>query len=263
MTLEFRILGSGFSGGVPRTDGAWGACDPAEPKNRRTRCSLLVRRRSAQGETAVIVDTSPDLREQCIAANLGRLDGVLLTHDHADQTHGIDDIRAFYLNQGQPIPVWMDEATNQSLGQKFWYIFNDQPGYPAICSAQALPAFGERVTLNGPGGEITVRTFDLDHGFMRAVGYRIGDVAYTPDVVAIPDESMAMLQGLDTWIVDALRWEPHMSHANVQQALDWIATVRPRRAILTNLHMSLDYNALRVKLPSGVEPGFDGLTFEV
>lgn len=260
--LEFTILGSGSSGGVPRADGDWGDCDPAEPRNLRTRCSLLVRRKGEGGplsETTVVVDTSPDFRLQAVAAGGRRMDAALFTHDHADQAHGIDDLRPFFLNQRRKIPTYMDEATRAGLMRRFDYVFETQGGYPAICEPRPLPPHGEAWSLDGPSGQIPVQSFDLDHGNIRSVGFRFGGVAYTPDVVAIPEDSWPALANLDVWILDALRWTPHPTHAHVDLALEWIARAKPRRAILTNLHIDLDFNQLAAKLPAGVEPAFDGL----
>jgi phosphoribosyl 1,2-cyclic phosphate phosphodiesterase len=253
--LEFTILGCGSSGGVPRADGDWGACDPAEPKNRRRRCSLLVRR----GETTVIVDTSPDLREQAIDARVRRVDAVLFTHDHADQAHGIDDLRAFFIRQRARIPTHMDAETFASLSSRFGYIFEPSGGYPAICEPHVIPEHGVAWAAAGPGGAIPVVTFDQDHGNIRSVGYRFGDVAYSPDVFDLPEASFAALEGLDLWIVDALRYTRHPTHAHLEKTLGWIERVKPRRAVLTNLHIDMDYNELRRQLPSGVEPAFDGM----
>ena len=260
--LEFTILGSGSSGGVPRADGDWGDCDPADPRNLRTRCSLLVRRKGEAGplsETTIVVDTSPDFRLQAVAAGARRMDAALFTHDHADQAHGIDDLRPFFLNQRRKIPTYMDEATHAGLTRRFEYVFETQGGYPAICEPRPLPAHGVAWSLDGPSGQIPVQSFDLDHGNIRSVGFRFGGVAYTPDVVAIPEESWPALADLDVWIVDALRWTPHPTHAHVDRALEWIARAKPRRAILTNLHIDLDFNKLSSALPVGVEPAFDGM----
>lgn len=262
--LEFTILGSGSSGGVPRADGNWGDCDPAEPKNHRSRCSLMVRKTGEGGpyrETTIIVDTSPDLRLQTASAGAKRVDAALFTHDHADQAHGIDDLRPFFLNQRARIPAYMDQATHDGLLARFEYIFKTRGGYPAILEPRLVPPLGEDFTIEGPSGAIPVHTFDVDHGEVRAVGYRFGGVAYTPDIRAVPDASWADLADLDVWIVDALRWTPHPTHAHVELALDWIARVKPRRAILTNLHIDLDFNVLKAKLPPGVEPAYDGLRF--
>jgi phosphoribosyl 1,2-cyclic phosphate phosphodiesterase len=257
-TLEFTILGCGSSGGVPRADGDWGACDPVEPKNRRRRCSLLVRR----GETTVVVDTAPDLREQLIDARARRVDAVLFTHDHADQAHGIDDLRAFFLRQRARIPTFMDAETFASLHNRFGYIFEPVGGYPAILEAHLVPQHGTAWQVNGPGGAIPITTFDQDHGAIRTVGYRFGDVAYSPDVRDIPDASFEALADLDVWIVDALRFAPHPTHAHVEKTLGWIERAKPRRAILTNMHIDIDYNAIRHILQDNVEPAYDGMTLE-
>lgn len=262
--LEITILGCGSSGGVPRADGDWGACDPSDPRNARSRCSLLVRR---QGETmdsprtTAIVDTSPDLRLQTAKAGVTRLDAVLLTHDHADQIHGIDDVRAFFIRQRARIPCWSDASTQVSLMRRFGYIFEPEGGYPAICTDHRLPPHGEAWAVDGPSGAIPIVTFDQDHGGVRSVGYRFGGVAYSSDVVDLDEAAFAALEDLDVWIVDALRWREHPTHAHVDKALDWIARVRPRRAILTNMHIDLDFRDLASKLPPGVEPAYDGLSF--
>ncbi|MBW0151457.1 MAG: MBL fold metallo-hydrolase [Phenylobacterium sp.] len=266
--LEITILGSGSSGGVPRADGDWGVCDPSDPRNRRSRCSLLVRRleddvaADAAGQTTVLVDTSPDLRLQTAAAGVRRLDAVLLTHDHADQVHGIDDVRAFFIRQRSRIPCHMDAATWATLQRRFGYIFEAEGGYPAICDPVPLPPLGQGFRIAGPSGDIPVTTFDQDHGGVRSVGYRFGDVAYSSDVVDLPEAAFEALKGLDVWIVDALRWRPHPTHAHVDLALSWIERVAPRRAILTNMHIDLDYADLAARLPAGVEPAFDGLRFK-
>jgi phosphoribosyl 1,2-cyclic phosphate phosphodiesterase len=263
--LEAVILGCGSSGGVPRADGAWGACDPDDPRNARTRCSLLVRRPADEGrpETTVIVDTSPEFRLQCARSGVTRLDGVLFSHDHADQCHGIDDMRAFALRQRATIPCWADEATRRTLLDRFGYIFRGEGLYPAIGDLFETPPFGMSWTIEGPSGPIPVSTFDQDHGPVRSLGFRFGGLAYSSDVVDLPESAFEQLQGLDIWIVDALRWTPHPTHAHVEKALGWIERVRPARAILTNMHIDLDYAALAAALPAGVEPAFDGLSLRV
>jgi phosphoribosyl 1,2-cyclic phosphate phosphodiesterase len=263
--LEITILGCGSSGGVPRADGEWGACDPADPRNLRTRCSLLVRRRGdgPEQETTVVVDTSPDFRLQCAGAGVKRLDGVLLTHDHADQVHGIDDIRAFFIRQrGQRIPTCMDAPTWKTMMRRFGYVFEGEGGYPAICEPRLLPPHGESFHIGGPSGAISVVTFEQDHGPVRSVGYRFGGVAYSSDLVNLDDAAFEALQDLDVWIVDTLRYRPHPTHAHLERTLAWIERVRPRRTILTNMHIDLDYATLAAELPSGVEPAFDGLRLE-
>jgi phosphoribosyl 1,2-cyclic phosphate phosphodiesterase len=262
--LEFTILGCGSSGGVPRADGDWGACDPKDPRNRRTRCSLLVRRPSRQGaghETTIVVDTSPDFRGQAESAGVGRIDAVLFTHDHADQTHGIDDIRAFAMRQRWRLACYMDAATHHTLIRRFGYIFHGEGAYPAICDDHAIPEHGTTWSVEGPSGAIPVVTFDQDHGGPRSVGYRFGSVAYSSDVVGLTEEAFAALTGVKVWIVDALRYAPHPTHAHLDLALEWIARVRPERAILTNMHIDLDFETLRREAPPGVEPAYDGMRF--
>lgn len=262
--LEVVVLGCGSSGGVPRADGEWGDCDPANPKNFRTRCSLLVRRKAAdpRAETTLLVDASPELRIQTARAGVKRLDAVLLTHDHADQVHGLDDVRAFFLRQQARIPCWMDDATTHTMRQRFGYIFQGEGGYPAICDERLIPSHGTVWAVQGPSGAIPVRTFDQDHGGVRSVGYRFGGVAYSSDVVDLDETAFEALAGLDVWIVDALRRRPHPTHAHLDRALEWIARVKPRRAILTNMHIDLDFDTLAAELPDGVEPAYDGLALQ-
>jgi phosphoribosyl 1,2-cyclic phosphate phosphodiesterase len=261
--LEFTVLGCGSSGGVPRADGNWGDCDPAEPRNYRTRCSLLVRRKAADGsETTVLVDASPELRIQTARAGVSRLDGVLLTHDHADQVHGLDDVRAFFLRQAARIPCWMDDATWRTMTRRFGYIFEGEAGYPPIASLNEIPPHGTAWNVAGPSGAIPVVTFDQDHGAIRSVGYRFGGVAYSSDVVDLDAAAFEALADLDVWIVDALRFRPHPTHAHLERTLEWAERVKPRRTILTNMHIDLDYDALSAQLPAGVEAAYDGLRFE-
>jgi phosphoribosyl 1,2-cyclic phosphate phosphodiesterase len=255
MSLEITILGCGSSSGVPRVGGPggagdWGACDPTNPKNRRRRCSILAR----DGETAVLVDTAPDLREQLLSAHCGRLDAVLITHNHADQTHGLDDLRAVAYGMRKRLDVFSDRAALDGLMRSFGYCFETPPGsgYPPILTAREI---------DGPFevGAIPVRAFTVQHGSIHSLGFRLGNVAYTPDVNGIPEDSFAALEGLDCWIVDALRPAAHPTHANVATALEWIARVKPKRAVLTNMHIDLDYETLKGELPDGVEPAYDGM----
>jgi len=264
VTLKFTILGCGSSGGVPRPALGWGNCDPKNPKNRRRRTSLLVERRSQGGITRVLVDTPPDLREQMLDAQADRLDGVLYTHEHADHTHGIDDLRAYFIKQRQLIDVYLDERTGASLRLRFDYCFQSPPGseYPPIVREHPLAA-GKPIAIAGQGGPIVALPILQQHGDIDSLGFRFGNVAYSADIGGLPDDSAAALHGLDVWIVDALRERPHPSHFSVADALSWIERLEPRRAILTNLHAELDYETLRRKLPPNVEPAYDGITFEV
>jgi len=265
MTIALRILGCGSSGGVPRlAEGMpnWGVCDPTNPKNRRTRCSILVTQSAGKGETRVMVDTSPDLREQLLAAGIGRLDGVLITHDHADQTHGMDDLRVLTLNERKRIDLWTDKFALDSLRHKFGYIFESQrgSGYPPIVDANEIPEPFAPFAIDGPGGELSVLAIGLGHGRIRSLGFRFGPVAYSPDVDALDEEAFAVLAGVECWVVDALRHAPHPSHSHLERTLQWIARVQPKRAILTNMHVDMDYDTLVRELPAGVEPGYDGMT---
>lgn len=260
MELEVVILGSGSSGGVPRGDGDWGACDPTEPRNRRTRCSALIRRYGPDGVTSVLIDTSPDLREQALAAGIRHVDGVLFTHDHADQTHGIDDLRVFAIRSRQRIPAWMDAATREALTHRFDYIFESKLGYPAIVEARDVPPHGQPWSVEGAGGLVPVVTFDQAHGPIRSVGYRCGPVAYSSDVSDLEEAAIEAVRGCDLWIVDALRYTPHPTHAHLERTLDWIARSGVRRAVLTNLHIDMDYKTLSEIVPDNVEVGFDGWT---
>ena len=258
--LQITILGSGSSGGVPRGDGDWGACDPGEPKNRRTRCSMLARRRGPDGETTVLIDTSPDLRAQMLAAEVRSVDAVLYTHDHADQTHGIDDLRVFAMRRRQRIPAWMDGPTREALTGRFRYIFESVEGYPAILDARDIPDHGVIWAVDGAGGTVPITTFDQAHGPIRAVGYRLGDVSYSSDVSDLDETAIAAVRGSRLWILDALRWMPHPTHAHLDRALDWIAQADVERAVLTNLHLDLDYNVLKALMPAHVDVAHDGWT---
>ncbi len=264
MSLAVTILGCGSSGGVPRVASGWGACDPTEPRNRRRRCSLLLSRREHVGETFVLVDTSPDLREQLIDAKVRHLDGILMTHDHADHTHGIDDLRPLVIHMRRRIPIHADKTTSQTLLERFEYCFRTPPGsnYPPILDMHEI-ASGKAVVIAGAGGEIVAEPFRMIHGSTDALGFRIGGFAYAPDVSEMPEESVARLHGLDILVIDALRYTPHPTHYSVADALALIERVKPRRAILTNLHTDLDYAALKGSLPIGVEPAFDGMRLEL
>ncbi len=265
--LEFTILGCGSSGGVPRADGAWGACDPNDARNRRSRCSLLVRRRSdlgAEHETTIVVDTSPDFRQQMEGAGARRVDAVLFTHDHADQTHGIDDLRSVVLHQRRRIPTYFNMSTAKDIMARFSYCFITPEGseYPPILTRHAIEGDESR-TIEGKGGAVTLSAFDVTHGNIPALGYRIGAAAYTPDVSDIPQTSWPHLENLDLWIIDGLRYTGHPSHFSVSDALSWIARFKPKRAVITNMHSDLDYEVLRQSLPQGVIPAYDGMRLQL
>jgi phosphoribosyl 1,2-cyclic phosphate phosphodiesterase len=263
--LRFTILGCGSSPGVPRIGGDWGACDPENPKNRRLRCSLLAERIATDGAlTRVLIDTSPDLRQQALAAGFGTLDAVLFTHAHADHIHGIDDLRGFVINMRRRIDIHADALTMTRLHEAFGYCFETPPGseYPPIVTPHLLVA-GQPVTVAGQGGPLTALPVRQVHGRISSLGFRIGGLAYSPDLSDLDDEAEYRLQDLDVWIVDALRPTPHPSHFSVDQALGWIERLKPRRAVLTHMHVDLDYETLRRSLPDHVEPGYDGLQIDI
>lgn len=258
-TLSFRILGCGSSGGVPRLGGHWGECDPTNPKNTRLRCSLLITRQGPAGLTRVLIDTSPDLRAQLLAAEVGALDGVVYTHAHADHVHGLDDLRMVVFNMRARLQVWADGDTGNALLDRFAYAFvqpKNSP-YPPICDLNTITG---DVTISGAGGPITLTPFKVTHGSIDALGFRIGDLAYLPDVSDIPETVWPQLENLKVWIVDALRRTPHPSHSHLSNTLDWIARVKPDRAILTNMHIDLDHDVIEAETPPHVSPAHDGMT---
>jgi phosphoribosyl 1,2-cyclic phosphate phosphodiesterase len=260
MRYRATILGCGSSGGVPRIGTMWGACDPSNPKNRRWRCSMLVERIGKPRHSTVLIDSSPDVREQLLGVRCTALDGVLYTHDHADHTHGIDDLRMVTYAMRKRIDVWVDEPTRKSLTERFGYCFEKPAGssYPPILNAHAIepPA---PIRVEGPSGVIEAVPIPQLHGDITTLGFRVGGLAYSPDLSDIPEASVPLLEGLDVWIVDALRFTAHPSHFNVKQALQWIERLKPKRAILTHMTTDLDYEALKRELPAGVEPAYDGM----
>lgn len=265
--LEVTILGCGSSGGVPRLGGAdcageWGACDRTNPKNRRSRCSVLVRRHGEHGVTRILVDTSPDMREQLLRARVADLDAVLITHDHADQLHGLDDLRQVVHYRRRRVDLYADAQTAEGILSRFSYCFITPEGseYPPIANIHTIPEPFTPFAIEGGGGAIPIRAFAQRHGSIRSLGFRFGPIAYSPDVSALDEAAFDGLDGVECWIVDALRRTPHPSHAHVALALEWIERVRPQHAVLTNLHLDLDYETLKRELPAHVEPAYDGLT---
>lgn len=258
-SLTFTILGSGSSGGVPRLGGHWGACDPANPRNRRRRCSMLVTREGSKGATRVLIDTTPDMRDQLLDARVGELDAVVYTHSHADHVHGIDDLRQIVFNTRRRLPVWADGPTQEALLTRFGYAFVQPEGspYPPILDMHTIQG---PLTIDGAGGPVTLTPFKVSHGSIEALGFRIADLAYLPDVIEIYPEAWAALEGLDCWVLDALRRTPHPTHAHLALALEWIARAKPRRAVLTNMHLDLDYAELEAETPANVTPAYDGMT---
>lgn len=248
--MEVTILGCGTSGGVPRIGNEWGACDPKEPKNRRRRCSILVK----EQDTTVLIDTSPDIREQLLDAKIGKLDGVVWTHEHADQCHGIDELRVLAIRNRERVNVWSDKKTLDILTTRFDYCFRQLDGnpYPAILKEHLI-------TKPFSIGDIDFIPFDQDHGSITSLGFRMGTIGYSNDLVNLDDHGFEILAGVDTWIVDAMRYTPHPTHVNLETALKWIERLKPRRAVLTNMHVDLDYQTLCRDLPDGVEPAYDGM----
>ncbi len=249
--MKVTILGCGTSSGVPRVGNDWGTCDPAEPRNRRRRVSILVEH---QG-TRILVDTGPDLREQLIDARVSAVDAVIWTHDHADHCHGIDDLRQVYHARGAPVPGFARPETLRVLLSRFGYIFAGNDGYPPVASLSELP---DSFSV----GPIGISIVDQPHGNISSAGIRFDvngrSIGYSTDVNALSEDMIELFGGTDVWIVDALRRRPHPSHASLSEALEWIGRVQPARAILTHMDQSMDYRTLQAELPDGVEPGYDG-----
>jgi phosphoribosyl 1,2-cyclic phosphate phosphodiesterase len=264
-SITATIMGCGSSGGVPRIGGNWGACDPNDPRNRRRRCSLLIEGRTGDNEpTRIVVDTGCDLREQLLSANVDRVDAVLYTHEHADHTHGIDDLRVLALNNRKRVDVYFSPEAGQRIVAAFAYCFTAPPGsgYPPILN-QNLISPGKPITISGPGGDIEIVPFRQEHGEISSLGFRIGGFAYSCDLSGIPPESEAAVSNLDVWILDALRPAPHPSHLSLSEALEAVQRFAPRAAILTNLHIDLDYTQTDQMTPGSVQPAYDGLQIDV
>ncbi|MBU1175815.1 MAG: MBL fold metallo-hydrolase [Alphaproteobacteria bacterium] len=264
--ITATILGCGSSGGVPRVGNVWGACDPTNPRNRRRRCSLLIegRRAGSDGVTRVLFDTGCDLREQLLSAGIAALDAVLYTHAHADHIHGIDDLRMLALIARKRVPVYYSAETGERLQAAFAYCFETPAGssYPPILEGRLISS-GRELTIEGEGGAITIMPFDQVHGEIMSLGFRVGGLAYSCDLSDIPDHAIRHVEGLECWIVDALRPTPHVSHFSVADALAWIDRVRPVRAVLTNMTAELDYETLDRETPANVTPAFDGMVIEL
>lgn len=265
--LEITILGCGSSGGVPRVGGDWGACDPLEPKNRRRRCSILLDywegevKPPQDGRTMVLVDTSPDLREQLLDTRTQHIDAVLYTHDHGDQTHGLDDLRAIAYRKRAQIPVYMDAVTNENLVRRFLYCFEKPEGrvHPPILKVERIIKHGDKLRIPGPGGSIEIDVFEVGHGSINALGFKFFDkIAYSPDVHTIDDQTLESLHGLDIWIVDALRYHRHPTHAHMDKTLLWGAQTCTKQLVFTNMHIDMDMASLTSELPGNQIVGYDG-----
>ena len=260
--LRFTVLGCGSSGGVPRLGGLWGACDPANPRNLRSRCSLLVERITGDKTTRVLIDTSPDMRAQLLRENVGLLDGVVFTHAHADHVHGIDDLRMIVFNRKSRLPVYADGPTSDALISRFGYAFVQPEGspYPPILELNEL---ADPTVIDGEGGEISFRPFEVNHGAIDALGFVIGGLAYLPDVARMNPAAWKAVEGLDVWMLDALRYAPHPTHTHVEQSLEWIAKAAPKRAILTNMHIDVDYATVSAETPDHIDAAYDGMVIEL
>ena len=256
--LRFTILGCGSSGGVPRLGGHWGDCDPENPKNARRRCSMLVEKIGAKGTTRVLIDTSPDLRSQMLDAGIGALDAVAYTHSHADHVHGIDDLRMIVFNMRARLPVWADGATQNDLLSRFGYAFVQPHGSPYPPILDLFTIDGD-FTVDGAGGAIKLQPFEIKHGSIDALGFRIGPLAYLPDVSDMTDDAWAALSGAECWVLDALRRTPHPSHSHLENSLNWIAKSGVPNAVLTNMHIDLDYETVLKETPDHITPAYDGL----
>ncbi len=269
--LKVTILGCGSSGGIPRADGEWGICNPDQPRNRRSRCSILLEQWQGHSanependqKTIILIDTSPDLRQQLIHAKIKHLDAIVYTHEHADQSHGIDDVRAISYRSRRQIPVYMDDSTKQHLFTRFRYCFEMPEGrvHPPILELKPVFQDGDSLRINGPGGIVTLMAINISHGPSRANGFRINNrLAYMPDVWQIDDAALARLKDLDLWIVDALRYNEHPTHAHLDRTMTWIARTQTRKAILTNLHIDMDYDVLSSEMIGQHCVAYDGMT---
>jgi phosphoribosyl 1,2-cyclic phosphate phosphodiesterase len=254
--MKVTILGCGPSTGVPALGPDWGDCDDAEPRNRRRRASLLV---ECRGKT-LLIDTSPDLREQLLDAGVSRLDALILTHAHADHLHGIDDLRSVNRLMKRAIPLYADARTLDEVRHRFGYVFEPIPSDGFFYKPHLDPH-----AIDGPfiAAGLPIVPFVQDHGFSTTLGFRIGALGYSTDVVELDETAFAALAGVEVWIVDCLRREPHPTHSHVAKSVAWIARLGPRRAVLTHMDRQLDYRRLAAELPPGVEPGYDRLVIEV
>lgn len=262
--LRFTIVGSGSSPGVPRPNGDWGNCDPSNPKNKRRRPAALVERIKPDGRTTrVAIDTGPDFREQMISAAATHLDAVVYTHGHADHIHGIDDVRSYFLEARKRIDIFADDMTLSRLRAGFEYCFETPPGssYPPIVEPHLID-HDTAFEVDGSGGPISFLPLPQIHGDMMSLGFRIGDLAYCSDVSDYPSETVPLLENLELLVIDALQYRPHPSHFSLGEALEWIDRLKPRQAVLTHMHVPLDYETVRAETPDNVEPAFDGMMFE-
>jgi phosphoribosyl 1,2-cyclic phosphate phosphodiesterase len=259
--MKVTILGCGGSGGVPLIGCGCAVCTSPDPRNKRTRVSIVIESKTG---TRVLVDASPDLRQQFLANGITRVDAVLLTHAHADHLHGIDDLRAVNFHSGAPLEIWGDAETLHDATTRFGYAFN--PPRTNNGSWYAPSLVPREITGNVLRvGDLDLSLFEQIHGGDRhpTLGVRVGRFAYSTDVKELPEAAFGALDGVEVWVVDCLQFEANRAHSHLAQTLDWIARIRPKRAILTHMGHRFDYSDLVTKLPTGVEPGVDGMTVEV
>lgn len=260
MSIKITILGCGGAGGVPSLSEGWGACDPRNPRNARRRPSILV----ADGHTTVLVDASPDVRQQLLDAGTCRLDGVLFTHAHADHIHGLDDLREVNRVIRGPLGVYADAETLRELETRFGYAFQGiAPGEPIFRPWLVAHDIGETLTETFIVKTLQVRAFRQDHGFSSTLGFKFGDAVYSTDVVDLPEAAKELIRGAKLWIVGAIGTAPHPTHAHLEKALGWIAELKPRRAVITHMGPKLDYDAVNARCPVGVTAAYDGMVIEV
>jgi phosphoribosyl 1,2-cyclic phosphate phosphodiesterase len=251
--VKLLVLGSGTSTGVPRIGNDWGECDPNEPKNRRTRVSIIVE--SDEG-SRLLVDTSTDLRQQLLANDIDKVDGVFWTHDHADHCHGIDDLRPMRFNRNAPLPGFASSETARSLRQRFGYVFAGRYGYPTIVQLETL----DLVKIHAG---FAIGSVEMPHGPTSSTGFRFDadgkSIAYATDFSEVTNDMLAMFDGVDILVTDCLRREPHPTHASLAVALDMARRCGARTTVLTHLDKSMDYATLSAELPPGVLVGYDGM----
>jgi len=263
--LRLTILGCGSSPGVPRITGDWGNCDPENPKNRRMRAAALVERIAANGaRTTVVIDTGPDFRQQMLMVPVRRIDAVVYTHPHADHIHGIDDLRGYVHDQRHRIDIHADAPTMRRLREAFGYCFETPLGssYPPIVEAHFID-HAKPVVIEGEGGALALEPLPQIHGDIISLGFRIGGLAYCPDISDFPVATAERLRGLDMLVIDALQYNTHPSHLSFGQALDWIENLRPAKAVLTHMHVPLDYATVMAETPDHVVPAYDGMVIEM